>query len=168
VAAALHALLRSAEAFTVEHVPTPGAEEPFARISAGGSVNPVRELRVALTVGDYERAVAFYRDVLGLPVRMAWDEPTGKGTVLWAGVATLELLSTEQAETIDRVEVGERVTGPVRLALEVEDSERTAAELVAGGAELVAPARVTPWQDRNARVRAPDGMQLTLFTPAGD
>jgi tRNA(Arg) A34 adenosine deaminase TadA/catechol 2,3-dioxygenase-like lactoylglutathione lyase family enzyme len=168
VAAALHALLRSAEGFTVEHVPTPGAEEPFARISAGGSVNPVRELRVALTVGDYERAVAFYRDVLGLPVRMAWDEPTGKGTVLWAGVATLELLSTEQAETIDRVEVGERVTGPVRLALEVEDSERTAAELVAGGAELVAPARVTPWQDRNARVRAPDGMQLTLFTPAGD
>jgi len=24
----------------------------------------------------------------------------------------------------------------------------------------------TPWSDRNARVRAPDGMQLTLFTPA--
>jgi lactoylglutathione lyase len=22
----------------------------------------------------------------------------------------------------------------------------------------------TPWGDRNARVRAPDGMQLTLFT----
>ncbi len=24
----------------------------------------------------------------------------------------------------------------------------------------------TPWGDRNVRVRAPDGMQLTLFTPA--
>jgi len=24
---------------------------------------------------------------------------------------------------------------------------------------------VTLWGDRNARVRAPDGMQLTLFTP---
>jgi hypothetical protein len=24
----------------------------------------------------------------------------------------------------------------------------------------------TPWGDRNARVAAPDGMQLTLFTPA--
>jgi hypothetical protein len=27
---------------------------------------------------------------------------------------------------------------------------------------------VTPWGDRNARVRAPDGMQLTLFTPPAD
>jgi hypothetical protein len=24
---------------------------------------------------------------------------------------------------------------------------------------------MTPWGDRNARVQAPDGMQLTLFTP---
>jgi hypothetical protein len=25
---------------------------------------------------------------------------------------------------------------------------------------------ITPWGDRNARLQAPDGMQLTLFTPA--
>jgi tRNA(Arg) A34 adenosine deaminase TadA/catechol 2,3-dioxygenase-like lactoylglutathione lyase family enzyme len=167
-AAELQALQRPAEGISVEHVPTPGAEEPFAALAADGRANPVRELRVALTVGDYERALAFYRDVLGLPVRLAWDEPTGRGAVLEAGIATLELLSTDQAELIDRVEVGERVAGPVRLALEVEDSARMAAELVEGGAELVAAARVTPWLDRNARVRAPDGMQLTLFTPVGD
>jgi tRNA(Arg) A34 adenosine deaminase TadA/catechol 2,3-dioxygenase-like lactoylglutathione lyase family enzyme len=165
-AAALQALVRSFEGLAVEHVHVPGAEEPFARFSAGGDANPVRELRVALTVEDYERAVAFYRDVLGLPVRLAWDEPTGKGAILEAGAATLELLSADQAETIDRVEVGERVAGPVRLALEVEDSGRTAAELAAGGGELVAPATETPWGDVNARVRAPDGMQLTLFSPA--
>ncbi len=126
--------------------------------------SPVRELRVALTVADYEEALRFYRDVLGLPVVQAWDEPSGSGAILAAGRGTLELLSTAQAELIDRVEVGERVAGPVRLALEVEDSAATAEALAAGGAELLGAPVVTPWSHRNARLRAPDGMQLTLFT----
>lgn len=117
-----------------------------------------------MTVHDYAQALEFYRDVLGLPVVYAWDEPTGSGAILDAGRATLELLSVAQAELVDEVEVGERVAGPVRLALEVEDSEQTAAALVAAGAEQLADAVVTPWSHRNVRLRAPDGMQLTLFT----
>ena len=54
-------------------------------------------------------------------------------------------------------------SGPVRLALHVGDSAATAARLVAGGARRVADPVVTPWGHRNARVQAPDGMQLTLF-----
>ena len=125
----------------------------------------MRELRIALTVEDFEQAVGFYRDVLGLPVRLAWDEPTGRGAILEAGAGTLELLDPPQAALIDDVEVGRRVAGPVRLALGVDDSQETAELLTAHGAELIAPATVTPWRDRNARVQAPDGMQLTLFTP---
>jgi lactoylglutathione lyase len=170
VAAEMHDLLRSAGRLRVEHVDTPGADEPFERFARAEAAtsNPVRELRVALTLDDYGQAVSFYRDVLGLPVRMAWDDPEGSGTILEAGRATLELLSRDQAELIDRIEVGHRVAGPVRLALEVEDSARTAAQLTAAGAELVAPATETPWGDLTARVRAPDGMQLTLFTVLGD
>jgi catechol 2,3-dioxygenase-like lactoylglutathione lyase family enzyme len=130
--------------------------------------SPVRELRLAVTVEDYGRALEFYRDVLGLPVVQAWDTPAGSGAILDAGRATLELLSVAQAELVDRVEVGERVAGPIRLALEVEDSEQTAGELVAGGAELLAQPVVTPWSHRNVRLRAPDGMQLTLFTVLDD
>jgi len=52
----------------------------------------------------------------------------------------------------------------VRLALEVPNSEGTAQRLVDAGGERVAMPVTTPWGDRNARVRAPDGMQLTLFT----
>jgi lactoylglutathione lyase len=125
---------------------------------------PVRELRLAVTVEDYEQALAFYRDLLGLPVIESWEQPTGSGAILDAGRATLELLSVDQAELVDQVEVGARVAGPVRLALEVEDSEKTAQELVAGGAELLGGPAVTPWSHRNVRLRAPDGMQLTLFT----
>ena len=126
--------------------------------------SPVRELRLALTVEDYPAALAFYRDALGLPVVYDWDEPTGSGAVLDAGRATLELLSVDQAELVDRVEVGARVAGPVRIALEVEDSVATADALEAAGAERLADPVLTPWSHRNVRLRAPDGMQLTLFT----
>lgn len=131
------------------------------------SKSPVRELRLALTVDDYDEAVRFYRDVLGLPVVQAWDESSGSGAILDAGRATLELLSSAQAELVDQVEVGTRVAGPVRLALEVDDSEAAAAALAAGGAERLGEPVVTPWSHRNVRVRAPDGMQLTLFTVLG-
>jgi methylmalonyl-CoA/ethylmalonyl-CoA epimerase len=128
-------------------------------------VGDVTELRVALTVPDFDQAVAFYRDALGLTQLADWSSEGGRVIVLEAGRATLELFDEAQAATVDEIEAGRRVSGTVRLALEVDDSEETARRLVAAGAELVAPPVSTPWGDRNARVRAPDGMQLTLFTP---
>lgn len=125
----------------------------------------VTELRVALTVADFDTAVAFYRDALGLPQVADWSSSDGRVMLLEAGRATLELLDQPQAATVDMIEAGRRVSGFVRIALEVADSDGTARRLVAAGADEVAPAVTTPWGDRNARVRAPDGMQLTLFTP---
>ena len=125
---------------------------------------PVKELRLALTVEDYDRALAFYRDALGLPVLGAWSEPAGRVTLLDAGRATLELLDPEHADAVDSLEVGRRVAGAVRIALQVEDSAAVADELEAAGAERLAGPVVTPWQHRNVRLVAPDGMQLTLFT----
>jgi lactoylglutathione lyase len=127
-------------------------------------VSGVTELRVALTVPDFDEALAFYRDALGLEQIADWSSDDGRVVVLDGGKATLELLDEAQAETVDRVEAGRRVSGTVRLALEVIDSEATARRLVAAGAAEVAPPVLTPWGDRNARVQAPDGMQLTLFS----
>jgi uncharacterized glyoxalase superfamily protein PhnB len=124
----------------------------------------VTELRVALTVADFDGALAFYRDALGLQQMADWSSDTGRVVLLEAGRATLELLDDAQAATVDRIEAGQRVSGTVRLALEVSDSDSIARRLVAAGAEQMAPPVTTPWGDRNARVRAPDGMQLTLFT----
>ena len=125
----------------------------------------VTELRVALTVKDFGQALAFYRDALGLQQLADWSSETGRVVVLDAGRATLELLDQAQAETVDAIEAGRRVSGTVRLAMNVADSGATAQRLVAAGAVQVAPPVVTPWRDRNARVQAPGGMQLTLFTP---
>jgi catechol 2,3-dioxygenase-like lactoylglutathione lyase family enzyme len=124
----------------------------------------VTELRVALTVPDFGQALAFYRDALGLAQVADWSSESGRVVVLDAGRATLELLDDAQAETVDVIEAGRRVSGTVRLALQVEDSAEAAGRLVAGGGVQVAPPVTTPWGDRNARVQAPDGMQLTLFT----
>jgi len=123
----------------------------------------VTELRVALTVEDFDEALRFYCDALGLEQMADWSSENGRVVLLEAGRGTLELLDERQAALIDDVEAGKRVSGAVRLAVEVADSEETARRLVDAGAEEVAPPVTTPWGDRNARVRAPNGMQLTLF-----
>jgi methylmalonyl-CoA/ethylmalonyl-CoA epimerase len=128
----------------------------------------VTQLRVALTVDDFDRALAFYRDALGLEQLADWSEEDGRVVLLEAGRATLELFDEAQAAKVDAIEAGRRVSGPVRLALEVADSEDVARRLVAAGADEVAPPVTTPWGDRNARVRSPDGMQLTLFSAGSD
>jgi catechol 2,3-dioxygenase-like lactoylglutathione lyase family enzyme len=127
-------------------------------------VDAVRELRLVLTVDDFEAALAFYRDALGLEELEAWEAQAGRVAILGAGAATIELVDEDQAAAIDGIEVGRRVAGPVRIALEVGDSAAAAERLTRAGGELVGGPVDTPWNDRNVRVRAPDGMQLTLFT----
>jgi lactoylglutathione lyase len=126
----------------------------------------VKELRLALTVDDFDEALAFYRDTLGLDVRDMWVAEGSRGVLLEAGSATLELFDEGQAAMVDEIEVGRRVAGKVRIAFEVEDSRAGADALVAAGAERLGGPVETPWRDVNVRLVAPDGMQLTLFTPA--
>jgi predicted enzyme related to lactoylglutathione lyase len=128
------------------------------------SDQPVRELRLAVTAPDYDEALSFYRDVLGLRERAAFSSEDGRVTILEAGRATLELLDPTHAAFVDEVEVGRRVAGHVRVALEVDDAEVTTARLAAAGATVIAAPTRTPWDSLNARLEAPAGLQLTLFT----
>ncbi|MGE5691294.1 MAG: VOC family protein [Pseudomonadota bacterium] len=126
----------------------------------------MRELRVCVTAPDYDEALRFYRDVLGLREREAYDE-RGRVTILEAGRATLELLDEEHAAFVDEVEVGRRVAGHVRLAFEVDDAGGTTARLVEAGAQVVAEPTRTPWGSLNARLEGPADLQLTLFQEPG-
>lgn len=121
-------------------------------------------MRLVVTVDDYDAAVAFYRDVLGLPERESYSSEDGRVTILDVERATLELADRNQAEFIDRVEVGQRVAGKYRVAFEVADSAVTTQELADAGATVVAEPTRTPWNSLNARLEAPGGIQLTLFT----
>lgn len=123
-----------------------------------------RELRLVLTASDYDAALRFYRDVLGLREEAAFtDENGGRATLLHAGRATIEIGDAAHAQAIDDLEVGRRVAGPLRLAFEVHDAVDTTERLVSEGTELVAPPVRTPWGSVNARLVAPDGQQLTVY-----
>jgi predicted enzyme related to lactoylglutathione lyase len=124
---------------------------------------PVNELRVALTTGDYERLVKFYRDGLGIEPAQIWNNGQGRALILDMGKATLEIFDETQAETIDQIEAGKRVSGQIRFALQVPDLQAAMERLLANGATLVHPPVMTPWGDYNARLQDPDGMQITLF-----
>ncbi|GAA0946878.1 hypothetical protein GCM10009560_62940 [Nonomuraea longicatena] len=116
-----------------------------------------------MTASDYEEAVRFYRDALGLPERAAFSSPDGRVTILEAGRATLEIADPGQADFIDEVEVGRRVAGHIRVAFEVDDSTSATRELTEAGATLIAEPVRTPWNSLNSRLEGPAGLQLTLF-----
>ena len=124
---------------------------------------PILQLRVAVTTSDYERLVKFYCIGLGIEPAAVWNNDGGKALMLDMGSATLEIFDERQAEVIDNLEVGKRVSGQVRFALQVPDLDGAVERMLANGATLVHEALVTPWGDRNVRLQDPDGMQITLF-----
>lgn len=124
---------------------------------------PVLELRVALTTRDYERLMNFYCDGLGIEPAAIWNNDGGKALILNMGKATLELFDERQAQVIDQLEAGQRMSGQIRFALQVPDLKAAMKRLLAHGATLVHEPVLTPWGDYNVRLQDPDGMQITLF-----
>jgi methylmalonyl-CoA/ethylmalonyl-CoA epimerase len=123
----------------------------------------ILELRVALTASEYERLVKFYCEGLGIEPAALWNNDGGKAMMLEMGKATLELFDERQAEVIDELEAGKRVSGRIRFALRVPDLPSAMKRLLANGATLVHPPVTTPWGDVNVRLQDPDGIQITLF-----
>jgi catechol 2,3-dioxygenase-like lactoylglutathione lyase family enzyme len=126
---------------------------------------PVNELRIAVTTSDYERLVKFYCTGLGIEPAQIWNNGQGRALILDMGRATLEIFDETQAETIDGIEAGKRVSGQIRFALQVPDLKAAMERLLTNGATLVHAPVVTPWGDHNVRLQDPDGMQITLFQP---
>src|SRR5574341_890358 len=83
--------------------------------------------------------------------------------LLEMGRATLEIFDEGHAAQVDQIEVGERVSGRIRFALQVPDVHAAAERLMAKGAVRVHEAVKIPWGDTNIRLRAPGGMWITMF-----
>ena len=132
------------------------------------SIPPILQLRVAVTTPDYERLVRFYCIGLGIEPAAVWNNDGGKALMLDMGSATLEIFDERQAEVIDNLEAGKRVSGQIRFALQVPDLDAAIERMLANGATLVHEAVVTPWGDRNVRLQDPDSMQITLFQAAAE
>lgn len=128
-------------------------------------MTPPAELRVVLSARAYDATVRLFRDGLGLTVIDGWDDPDGRGVVLSAGQATVEIIDTPQAERIDAIEAGEHRSGPFRLAFRVTDPDGAGERLARHGATLLGDVVDTPWGHRNQRLTTPDGLHVTLFAP---
>ncbi|MGH2654515.1 MAG: VOC family protein [Actinomycetota bacterium] len=127
----------------------------------------VRELRLVVTADDYDDAVRFYRDVLGMAERLSYSSRDGRVAILEAGRATLEIADPPHAAFVDQVEVGRRIAGHIRVALEVADTSEAVRRLTEAGGRLIAEPTVTPWRSLNARLEGPARLQLTLFEELG-
>jgi methylmalonyl-CoA/ethylmalonyl-CoA epimerase len=132
------------------------------------SSHQILELRVALTTDEYKKLASFYLDGLGLQPSQVWPEDQGQALVLDLGRATLEVFDEMQANTVDQLEVGRRISGKVRFALQVPDLDDAIERLRMHGAKLVHPPVDTPWGDRTVRFQDPDGMQITLYQVPND
>ncbi|HET9111196.1 MAG TPA: SDR family NAD(P)-dependent oxidoreductase [Ktedonobacterales bacterium] len=131
---------------------------------SGAQASGVREVRVALTVADFDQALALYRDGLALPTVTDWmDGDTGRSVVLGAGAATIELLDRADAAYTDGVEAGGQSAGAVRLALEVASVDEASARLRSHGATPLAGPAHTSWGNYTQRLRTPDGLHISLY-----
>lgn len=129
---------------------------------------PVVQLRLVVEAEDFNEAIAFYRDALGLTEQAAFQgDNDARVVILDAGRATLELCNTAQKQMIDAVEVGHPASPKIRVAFEVADTAGMTTRLVDAGATLIAEPVETPWRSLNSRLDAPAGLQITLFEELG-
>ncbi|QFG69505.1 VOC family protein [Ornithinimicrobium pratense] len=125
---------------------------------------PVLQLRVVVEAEDFDAAVRFYRDLLGLPERIAYAQGADdRVSILEAGRATLEIASPGHKKAIDEIEADGQESQRIRLAFEVTDSKGMTRRLESAGARVVAEPVLTPWQSLNSRLDAPGDLQITLF-----
>jgi catechol 2,3-dioxygenase-like lactoylglutathione lyase family enzyme len=165
VLAALEAWARDGAGRTALQTFLERAADAASRVSADRAPGAVRQLRLVVQAPEFEQALSFYRDVVGMPQAEAYEADGGaRVVILDAGRATLELANPAQVAFIDGVETdGDAPSERLRVGLEVADTVEAEAHLIAGGAASEATARETPWRSINARLRGPADLQLTLF-----
>ncbi|MCU1405231.1 MAG: glyoxalase [Glaciihabitans sp.] len=132
----------------------------------------VSQLRVVVETDDFDGALRFYRDALGLPVEASYEgEGDARVAILSIPAATLEIANSAQVRMIDEVEVGRPASRPstlsVRVAFQVDDAAAVTNRLEEGGAVVVSSPTLTPWNSLNSRLEAPGGMQITAFQELG-
>ncbi|MBP6020634.1 MAG: lactoylglutathione lyase [Burkholderiaceae bacterium] len=128
----------------------------------------MRLLHTMLRVGDLDRSLAFYTDVLGMRLLRRSDYPDGKFTLAFVGYqdesegAVLELTHNWDTSTYD---LGNAYG---HIALEVEDAYDACARIKEKGGKVVREAGpMMHGQTVIAFVEDPDGYKIELIQRKG-
>lgn len=117
------------------------------------------QFRFMFTARDYEAAVAFYRDGVGLPVDHSWDySPSDRGTVFQAGPAIIEVFGA--APDVDYVK-----PQGMGILLQVDDADRWYQTVQERGLPVLQAPTSYPWGQRVLRLTDPDGIVVSFFSP---
>ncbi len=126
----------------------------------------MRILHTMIRVGDLERSLAFYTDVLGMQLLRRKDYPEGKYTLAFVGYgpesegAVLELTYNWG---VDRYELG---GGYGHIAIAVDDIQRTCKEVAAKGGKITYGPAQHGSGSWIAFVEDPDGYKIEFIERA--
>ncbi|MDQ6621743.1 MAG: lactoylglutathione lyase [Pseudomonadota bacterium] len=124
----------------------------------------MRLLHTMLRVGDLERSIRFYTDVLGMRVLRTTDRPDQKYTLAFVGFedeSHASVLELTYNYGVDRYDVG---TGFGHLAIEVPDAARACEDVRAKGGTVTREAGpVKGGTTVIAFVQDPDGYKIELI-----
>jgi catechol 2,3-dioxygenase-like lactoylglutathione lyase family enzyme len=117
-----------------------------------------RRFHFVFEAADYDAAVRFYGQALGLPVVESWDRGADRGTMFAANDGIVEVVS----DAMD-------LRGPHRrgVVVEVDDVDALEAGLRARGVPIERPTEDRPWGTREMILLDPDGHAVTFFTAPG-
>lgn len=124
----------------------------------------MRLLHTMLRVGDLDRAIAFYTEVLGMRLLRRKDYPEGRFTLAFVGYGDEAAHSVLELTHNWGVDSYERGTGYGHIAIEVDDVYAACSEITARGGEVTRPAG--PMKGGTtviAFVRDPDGYAIELI-----
>jgi catechol 2,3-dioxygenase-like lactoylglutathione lyase family enzyme len=105
----------------------------------------VRVATVTLVVDDYDRGIAFYRDVLGLSLVADTDMGDGKRWVLVEGAGGARLLLAKADGPRQMAAIGNQTGGRVGFFLETDDFARDHAHFVERGVVFREAPRYEPY-----------------------
>jgi uncharacterized glyoxalase superfamily protein PhnB len=135
------------------------AAKPIRAMRKSPETLRLRLVTPALTVGDLQKSIAWYRDVLGFVVGETWKQDGQvRGCELLAGAARLYLGQDDWAKGRDR----KKGEGLRLHCATVQDVDQIAAHVKKAGGKLDAEPMTMSWGARQFAITDPDGFKLSI------
>jgi uncharacterized glyoxalase superfamily protein PhnB len=120
-----------------------------------------RELFPILSTPDLDRALGFYRDLLGGTVRYEFAGPDGAPAYVGLDIGGSHLGIGHDPAAVEGVD-----RGAFSLWLYTDDCDAAVESLRAAGVTITEEPADQPWGERVARVRDPDGTEVIIGAKA--